>query len=55
MLVGECLQLAIGPSVENPVPYANPGLLSIVLALIPVGLDLIEEAVLGGLGRNGGL
>lgn len=55
MLVSKGLELALSPGVEDPVADAGPGLLGIILGLVPVGLDLLDEAVLGGLSLAGGL
>ena len=45
MLVGKCLQLAVGPGIENPVLDASPGILSLVLGLIPAVGDRGEKSV----------
>lgn len=47
MLVGESLQLAVGPSIENPILDIIPGLVGILFGLVPVVLDLLDQAVLG--------
>lgn len=55
VLVGKCLELTLSPSVKDPVPNAGPGLLSILLSLIPVSLDLLNKTVLGGFSLADGL
>jgi len=55
MVIAESLELAVGPGVQNPVLDAGPGLLSLVLRLVPVGLDLADEVIAAGLGRILGL
>jgi hypothetical protein len=47
ILVGESLQLAFGPSIENPILDIIPGLIGILFSFVPVVLDLLDKAVLG--------
>lgn len=45
MLVGKLLQLAVGPGIENPILDVGPGILSLVLGLIPAVGNRGEESV----------
>lgn len=45
ILVGECLQLTVGPSVQNPVLDTGPGSLGLVLGLVPGTCDLSRESI----------
>lgn len=55
VLVAEGLQLALGPSVKNPVINTGPGAVGILLGLVPVALNLGNQAVLGTFGLLLGL
>lgn len=55
MAVAEGLELAVSPRVQDPVLHVEPGVVSLVLRLIPDTLDLVDERVLGGTGRVLGL
>ena len=46
MVIAERLELALSPSVENPILDAGPSRLSLVLRLIPGILNLIDEQIL---------
>jgi len=50
VVIAEGLELAVGPAVKNPVLGAEPGILSLVLRLVPQTLDLVDERVLGSSG-----
>lgn len=50
MLVGEFLELAVGPGVEDPILHIDPSLLGLVAGLIPGGLNLADEGVLVSFG-----
>lgn len=55
ILVAKGLELAVGPSVENPFLDAGPSVVGSVLSLVPVGLDLGDEAVLSLAGLCAGV
>ena len=55
VMITEGLELALGPRVQNPVLHAKPGVVSLVLRLIPDTLNLVDERVLGGTSRVLGL
>lgn len=55
VMIAERLELAVGPRVQNPVLHTEPGVVGLVLRLIPGTLDLVDERVLGGTGRVLGL
>ncbi len=55
MVVTEGLELAVGPGVQDPVSNIGPGLLGLILSLIPNGMDLRNQRILVLLGRLGGI
>lgn len=44
--ITERLELAVGPRVQDPVSGVQPGMLGLVLRLIPVVLDLGDQRIL---------
>jgi len=46
MMVAERLELTIGPAIQNPVLDTGPGILSLVLSLVPNTLDLVDQSIL---------
>ena len=55
VVVTEGLELAFGPSVEDPVSNVAVGSLGLVLGLIPSGLNLSYQGILALFGRVLGL
>jgi hypothetical protein len=55
VLVGEGLELAVGPSVEDPLLDVGPALLGLVTGLVPRGRNLADERILVGLSALLGL
>ena len=55
MLVSEGLKLALGPGIKDPISNVSPGLLGLVLSLEPVGLNLLNQVILGSFGLGLGL
>jgi hypothetical protein len=51
MMIAECLELAVGPSVQDPIFDVGPGAPSLVLRLIPDALDLVNEIITALAGR----
>lgn len=49
-LVAESLQLALSPSVENPILDTRPSSVGVLFGLVPVSADLLHQVVLGSLG-----
>lgn len=43
MTVAESLELAISPRVEDPILHVEPGVVSLILRLIPDTLHLVDE------------
>lgn len=55
VMITESLELAIGPSIEDPILDARPRRLALVLSLVPNVLHLLDQRVLAGGGRILGL
>lgn len=50
MVVAKSLELAVSPGVKDPVLGVEPGILSLVLRLVPETFDLVDQGVLGSSG-----
>lgn len=52
MLITECLELGIGPRIENPVFDIGPALVGGVFSFVPVRLDMRKQTILVLLGLS---